>query len=195
MDFKVPEGVVGKDISNEIGLSLYDFKVSESQVSGLNVEKNNVYPLESGSLFTSLDFHFRNNQFKPGDTFTLKFSDDVDMVGVDLQEEKEFYLMDGLSKIALGRYTKADNSIHFTLTDYFDVATVDDVWLDFTNFINEEKYKASTNGETASTTYTLGDRVLQRPILVSDIEKAKEEQVESNIHFLFNPNKIAVCHL
>lgn len=58
MDFKVPEGVVGKDISNEIGLSLYDFKVSESQVSGLNVEKKQCLSFRIRKFIYQLRFSF-----------------------------------------------------------------------------------------------------------------------------------------
>lgn len=149
----------GKDVSDKVLAKLGEFNIIESHRKTAN--KEYVYPNESGGLKSRLDLVFEDVQksdFESGDYFVIKYSDNVDLLGMN--PSRDFSLSNSTGLIAVGEYDQENNTVTYKFTDYVDTFTLIDGMIDESIFIDRETVNKSTT-ENIKLTYNIGSQVIE----------------------------------
>lgn len=137
------------DISDKITLS-------ESNMKVLNPENKDNAPKAKGEIHPHLGEAFEfENKFKiegakinPGDYFTLKLSDNIDLNGIFENDVDGLDMFaDGVGTIAKADYNKEAGTITYTFTDYANTYTLAEFSNKLAAFINLNKVKNSNSNE------------------------------------------------
>lgn len=185
-DFEVPTNVQGAhDVSNAF---VFDEK-NRKELRASEIRSNReavVYPNSSESIFAELHYKVDPKvEIKPGDTFTMEFSEDVDLDGIDKTPDNEFDIYGPFGKFAeakvIGEYPNR-RQIKYTVTNYVENNTIDSVNMLYPLYVNRFKYK--TDG-TVTVTAKLGNKTYTDDINV----------VFSNIFDLENTDKNLMAYM
>ncbi len=176
-DFKVPDNPdAPKDVSNAFIFDNEKFKQLRASEIRNNREEV-VYPNRSESIFAELHYNIDpTKEIKPGDTFTMEFSEDVDLDGIDKTPDNEFDIYGPFGKFAkaevLDNYPNR-RKIKYTVTNYVDQNSIENIYMLYPLYVNRYKYK--TDGDV-TVTATLGKEKYSDKIYVNfsnifDLEK------------------------
>lgn len=176
-DFKVPDNPdAPEDVSNAFIFDNEKFKQLRASEIRNNREEV-VYPNSSESIFAELHYNIDSKvEIKPGDTFIMEFSEDVDLDGIDKTPDNEFDIYGPFGKFAkaevLDNYPNR-RKIKYTVTNYVDQNSIENIYMLYPLYVNRFKYK--TDGDV-TVTATLGKEKYSDKIYVNfsnifDLEK------------------------
>lgn len=117
-EYEVPENP-----KNPQDVSKY-FTLDSSKTSTMTSTKDNervVYPNETEGLFAKMYFNIDDSiQVKPGDTFILQLSNNVDLDGIGKETSDSFDIYSALGRIAKAEILPGRKSIKYTFTTALD---------------------------------------------------------------------------
>lgn len=153
-DFEVPAKDPNKpDTSNNVSNAFILDKGKSKQLRASEIRSDRykvVYPNSSESIFAELNYKVDPNvEIKPGDTFTMTFSEDVDLDGIDKTPDNEFDIYGPFGKFAKaevqGSYPNR-REIKYTVTNYVENNSIDSINILYPLYVNRFKYKTDGSG-------------------------------------------------
>lgn len=156
-DFEVPAKDPNKpDTSNNVSNAFILDKNKSKQLRASEIRNNRydvVYPNSSESIFAELNYKVDPNvEIKPGDTFTMTFSEDVDLDGIDKTPDNEFDIYGPFGKFAKAEvqgYYPNRREIKYTVTNYVENNSIDSINILYPLYVNRFKYKTDGSGNNS----------------------------------------------
>lgn len=162
-EYEVPENP-----ENPQDVSKY-FTLDSSKPSTMTSTKYNervVYPNETEGLFAKMYFNIDDSiQVKPGDTFTLQLSNNVDLDGIGKETSDSFDIYSALGRIAKAEILPGRKSIKYTFTTALDeVDKITNLTINTPMFI--DRYQVPRNS-SQTVNVSIGSAKLTDSIYVS----------------------------
>ncbi len=156
-DFEVPAKDPNKpDTSNNVSNAFILDKNKSKQLRASEIRSDRykvVYPNSSESIFAELNYKVDPNvEIKPGDTFTMTFSEDVDLDGIDKTPDNEFDIYGPFGKFAKAEvqgYYPNRREIKYTVTNYVENNSIDSINILYPLYVNRFKYKTDGSGNNS----------------------------------------------
>ena len=137
-----------RDITKNIELETSDVKVQKYMEDDNTPTDNNIYPHKAQSVSILSDFKLKDGAaaIKPGDYFTVKISDSIDLQGIYKNRSiaNLDIFADGVGTIAKAKYDKDAGTITYTFTDYAKSYTLEDFKTQLVAWINLEEITKDT---------------------------------------------------
>ncbi|MDU1315495.1 SpaA isopeptide-forming pilin-related protein [Anaerococcus hydrogenalis] len=164
-DWNVPEHPTNpKDVTKDI---LFEDDLPElKSIGGESSSRQTVYPNQQEAMLAYFKFNLREGvEVKPGDTFTLDFSDNVDLYGIfvdnngggKVEDDNYFNIISDAGLVAKAKVNDNKHSITYTFTEYIDNYKLGTMKLSAQLYVN--RYKVPNSQEItvtakAGNTYT-----------------------------------------
>lgn len=164
-DWNVPENPTNpKDVTKDI---LFEDDLAElKSIGGQKESTSIVYPNQQEAMLAYFKFNLKEGvEVKPGDTFTLDFSDNVDLYGIfvdnngggKVEDDNYFNIISDAGLVAKAKVNKNKHSITYTFTEYIDNYKLGTMKLSAQLYVN--RYKVPNSQEItvtakAGNTYT-----------------------------------------
>ncbi|WP_394022577.1 SpaA isopeptide-forming pilin-related protein [Anaerococcus martiniensis] len=155
--YDLPSGISGKDISKQL-------RVAEKSLVSTTNSRTEVYPNDAEGLFANIKLSVADQtnpktKIKPGDTFYIRLSDNLDLDGIGKADAK---ILDGRFDIIgpFGTLAKAEiqsdkKTIKYTFTNYLENRTLGSK-IDLTIPVFVDRFKV-LNNSTETFGFSLGD--------------------------------------
>ncbi|MDY3006560.1 SpaA isopeptide-forming pilin-related protein [Anaerococcus porci] len=138
---KIEEGYVPKDVSD-----LFILDKSKSSMISTENDENIVKPNMGEGISINLYYKLdQRTKINPGDTFTLKYSDNVDIDGIGYLGDDQLDIYSQAGKLASAKINEDRKSITFTFTDYVKYYSVDYISINTHMYIDRLKIKNDTS--------------------------------------------------
>ena len=164
-DWNVPTNPINpKDVTKDI---LFENNLPElKSIGGEYSSRQTVYPNQQEAMLAYFKFNLREGvEVKPGDTFTLDFSDNVDLYGIfvdnngggKVEDDNYFNIISDAGLVAKAKVNDNKHSITYTFTEYIDNYKLGTMKLSAQLYVN--RYKVPNSQEItvtakAGNTYT-----------------------------------------
>lgn len=135
----------GSDISERVTLESSEMKVLRPEAN--KADSNEVIkPHQRESLIFNNKFKVDDTKINPGDYFTIKLSDSIDLNGPIEENPPVLDIIEsGVGTIAKADYDKDSRTITYTFTDYVNTYPIDELSNKIRAFINADKVKETTD--------------------------------------------------
>lgn len=167
-DWNVPEHPINlKDVTKDI---LFENNQPElKSIGGEYSSRQTVYPNQQEAMLAYFKFNLREGvEVKPGDTFTLDFSDNVDLYGIfvdnngggKVEDDNYFNIISDAGLVAKAHVNDNKHSITYTFTEYIDNYKLGTMKLSAQLYVN--RYKVPNSQEitvTAKAGNTYSDKI------------------------------------
>lgn len=134
-----------RDITDNILLKKSDVKVQKYMEGDNTPTDNNIYPHKAQSVSILSDFKLKDSApaIQPGDYFTVKISDSIDLQGIykNRSISNLDIFADGVGTVAKAKYNKKEGTITYTFTDYAKSYNLEDFKTQLVAWINLEEIK------------------------------------------------------
>lgn len=142
-DWEVPENTENsKDISEFIKVN----PDKESSLVSTEDDSEVVYPNKAEGIMARVHFVFDNGiEVKPGDTFTITLSDNLDLDGIGREVDEHFDIMASSGKLAKAKINDDRRSITYTITEYADHYKLNGFLINTPMFVNRMAIKNNTD--------------------------------------------------
>lgn len=134
-----------RNITDSIKLDKSDVKVQKYMGKDNTRVDDNIYPHKAQSVSILSDFSLKDKTLtiQPGDYFTVKVSDSIDLLGIykNRTVANLNIFADGVGTIAKGTYNKRDNTITYTFTDYAKTYSLENFKTQLVAWIDLERIK------------------------------------------------------
>ncbi|WP_144019949.1 SpaA isopeptide-forming pilin-related protein [Aedoeadaptatus urinae] len=134
-----------RDITDNILLKKSDVKVQKYMEGDNTPTDNNIYPHKAQSVSILSDFKLKDSApaIQPGDYFTVKISDSIDLQGIykNRSISNLDIFADGVGTVAKAKYNKEEGTITYTFTDYAKSYNLEDFKTQLVAWINLEEIK------------------------------------------------------
>ena len=137
------------DISDKIIMEKPVITVQKPMNNDKTDVKAAIYPHKAQYLSMKSSFKLApGTEIKPGDYFTLKLTDSIDLEGIYKNRSlgNLDIFADGVGTVAKGKYDKETGIITYTFTNYAKTYKLNTFKTELSAWINLEKIKTSTNG-------------------------------------------------
>lgn len=165
-DWNVPEHPTNpKDVTKDILFESTNEPELKS-IGGQRESTSTVYPNQQEAMLAYFKFNLKEGvEVKPGDTFTLDFSDNVDLYGIfvdnngggKVEDDNYFNIISDAGLVAKAKVNDNKHSITYTFTEYIDNYKLGTMKLSAQLYVN--RYKVPNSQEItvtakAGNTYT-----------------------------------------
>lgn len=137
-----------RDITKNILMEKSDVKVQKYMEGDNTPTDNNIYPHKAQSVSILSDFKLKDSApaIQPGDYFTVKISDSIDLQGIykNRSISNLDIFADGVGTVAKAKYNKEEGTITYTFTDYAKNYNLEDFKTQLVAWINLEEIKEDT---------------------------------------------------
>ena len=157
-DWNVPENPTNpKDVTKDI---LFE-STNEPELKSIGGQKEStstVYPNQQEAMLAYFKFNVKEGvEVKPGDTFTLDFSDNVDLYGIfvdnngdrKIEDDNDFNIISDAGLVAKAKVNEDKHSITYTFTEYIDNYKLGTMKLSAQLYVN--RYKVPNSQEITVT--------------------------------------------
>lgn len=159
-DYGLPETVVDpKDVSQYFRLD----PLKPSTIMSTTNHENIVYPNETEGLMARMHFLISDEvKIKPGDTFTLKLSDNVELFGINSNSKfgnRDFDIYGPMGRLAIASVRPDRKTIDYTFTtalDYYD--NISNITINTPMFI--DRIKVPNNKDNVPMTVSVGQNAV-----------------------------------
>ncbi len=147
-DWQVPENPESpRDVSNDLILD----ETKDNIIVSTENSKTVVYPNKAEGLMARVNFLVKEGTIiNPGDTFTLKLSDNVNLDGLGIVDDETFDIMASSGKLAVAKIGQDRRSITYTFTDYVKYHKLNGFKINTPMFINRMVVKNNTKAVSMS---------------------------------------------
>lgn len=156
--WEVPKDLSGsKDVSSEILLN----PEIPSTIVSTEDNPNVVYPNKTEGLIAKLNLLVNPRaDIKPGDTFTLKLSENLDLDGIGHVKDSDFDIIAPSGRLAVAKINPDRRSIHYTFTNYLENYRISSFKINTPMFIN--RMLVPNNAQRVQISIGIGDAAVYR---------------------------------
>ena len=139
--YEVPSPSQGMDVSN-----YFTFDKQKTNIVSTSGDENWVYPNDSEGMIAKINLNIEPyKSVKPGDTFRLSFSGNVDFDGISYLDDDNLDIYDANGKIAVAKIEDNRRSVTYTFTEALDNFKLGNIKVSVPLYMNRLQVKNDRN--------------------------------------------------